>query len=150
MQIAVIEYARNVLNLKDANSTELDENTAHGVIHLMPDQADIDEKGGTMRLGLYPCKLFADTKAIEAYEDELIFERHRHRYEVNNEYREMLVEKGLILSGLSPDERLVEMVELKDHPWFVGCQFHPELKSRPNKPHPLFKQFIKASLANKS
>jgi CTP synthase len=147
MQIAVIEYARNVLSLRGANSTELDEKTPHGVIHLMPDQENVDAKGGTMRLGQYPCKLFENTKAIEAYRDELIFERHRHRYEVNNEYRDRLVEKGLILSGLSPDERLVEMVELKNHPWFVGCQFHPELKSRPNKPHPLFREFIKAALA---
>jgi CTP synthase len=149
MQIAVIEYARNVLNLKGAHSTELDEKTPYGVIHLMSDQADIDEKGGTMRLGLYPCKLYTNTKAIEAYGDELIFERHRHRYEFNNEYREMFAEKDLVLSGLSPDERLVEMVELKNHPWFVGCQFHPELKSRPNKPHPLFREFIKAVLENK-
>lgn len=149
MQIAVIEYARNVLNLKAAHSTEMDEETPFGVIHLMPDQEDIDEKGGTMRLGLYPCKLFEDTKAIHAYGEELIFERHRHRYEFNNEYRDLMKEKGLIISGLSPDERLVEMVELKEHPWFVGCQFHPELKSRPNRPHPLFKEFIKAALQHK-
>lgn len=149
MQIAVIEYARNVVNLKDAHSTELDEATPYGVIHLMPDQADVDEKGGTMRLGLYPCKLYPDTKALEAYGEELIFERHRHRYEVNNEYRDLMVEKGMTISGLSPDERLVEMMELKNHPWFVGCQFHPELKSRPNRPHPLFREFIKAALVNK-
>ena len=149
MQIAVIEYARNVLKLKDAHSTELDEATPFGVIHLMPEQADIDEKGGTMRLGLYPCKLSADTKAIQAYGEELIYERHRHRYEFNNEYRDLMVEKGLTISGLSPDERLVEMVEFKDHPWFVGCQFHPEFKSRPNRPHPLFREFIKAALENK-
>lgn len=149
MQIAVIEYARNVLNLKDAHSTELDETTPYGVIHLMPDQTDIDEKGGTMRLGLYPCKLAKDTKAMEAYGEELIFERHRHRYEFNNEYRELMVEKGLTISGLSPDERLVEMIEIKNHPWFVGCQFHPEFKSRPNRPHPLFREFIKAALQHK-
>lgn len=149
MQIAVIEYARNVLNLAEAHSTEMDEETPFGVIHLMPDQEDVDEKGGTMRLGLYPCKLFEDTKAIHAYGEELIFERHRHRYEFNNEYRDLMKEKGLTISGLSPDERLVEMVELKDHPWFVGCQFHPELKSRPNKPHPLFREFIKAALEHK-
>jgi CTP synthase len=149
MQIAVIEYARAVAGLKDAHSTELDEATPYGVIHLMPDQADIDEKGGTMRLGLYPCKLYPDTKALEAYGEELIFERHRHRYEVNNEYRDLLVQKGMTISGLSPDERLVEMMELKDHPWFIGCQFHPELKSRPNRPHPLFREFIKAALVNK-
>lgn len=146
MQIAVIEYARNVLNLKDAHSTELDENTPYGVISLMPDQADIDEKGGTMRLGIYPCKLASNTKAIEAYGDELIFERHRHRYEFNNEFRDTMTSNGLVISGLSPDERLVEMVELKDHPWYVGCQFHPEFKSRPTNPHPLFREFIKASL----
>jgi CTP synthase len=127
----------------------MDEETPFGVIHLMPDQEDVDEKGGTMRLGLYPCKLFEDTKAIHAYGEELIFERHRHRYEFNNEYRDSMKEKGLTISGLSPDERLVEMVELKDHPWFVGCQFHPELKSRPNKPHPLFREFIKAALEHK-
>jgi CTP synthase len=149
MQIAVIEYARNVLNLAEAHSTEMDEETPFGVIHLMPDQEDVDEKGGTMRLGLYPCKLFEDTKAIHAYGEELIFERHRHRYEFNNEYRDLMKEKGLTISGLSPDERLVEMVEVKDHPWFVGCQFHPELKSRPNKPHPLFREFIKAALEHK-
>jgi CTP synthase len=146
MQIAVIEYARNVLGLTNANSTELDEETPYGVIHLMPDQEDIDEKGGTMRLGLYPCKLAPNTKAIKAYGEELIFERHRHRYEVNNEFREDLENNGLVISGLSPDKRLVEMIEFKYHKWFVGCQFHPELKSRPNRPHPLFVDFIKATL----
>ncbi|SHI52959.1 CTP synthase [Lutispora thermophila] len=149
MQIAVIEYARNVLGLKEAHSTELDPATPYGVISLMPEQADIDELGGTMRLGLYPCKLMENTKAYEAYKDELIFERHRHRYEFNNEYREKMMEKGLVLSGLSPDERLVEIVEIPDHPWFVGCQFHPEFKSRPNRPHPLFKDFIKATIKYK-
>lgn len=149
MQIAVIEYARNVIKLKDAHSTELDENTPFGVIHLMSDQADIDEKGGTMRLGLYPCKINKATKALSAYGKELIFERHRHRYEFNNEFRDVMIENGLVLSGLSPDERLVEMIEIEDHPWFVGCQFHPELKSRPNRPHPLFREFIKAAFDNK-
>lgn len=149
MQIAVIEYARNVLGLKAAHSTELDENTPYGVISLMPDQADIDEKGGTMRLGVYPCKLAADSNAMAAYNEELIFERHRHRYEFNNEFREMMEEKGLSITGLSPDGRLVEVVELKDHPWFLGCQFHPEFKSRPNRPQPLFREFIKAALQNK-
>lgn len=149
MQIAVIEYARNVLGLEKAHSTELDPNTPYGVINLMPEQADIDEMGGTMRLGLYPCKIAENTKAYKAYQDELIFERHRHRYEFNNEYREKMIEKGMILSGISPDERLVEIIELKDHPWFVGCQFHPEFKSRPNRPHPLFKNFIKAALEYK-
>lgn len=149
MQIAVIEYARNVLGLKAAHSTELDESTPYGVISLMPEQADIDEKGGTMRLGLYPCKLAADSKAMAAYGEELIFERHRHRYEFNNEYREMMTEKGLSITGISPDNRLVEIVEIKEHPWFVGCQFHPEFKSRPNRPQPLFRDFIKAALDNK-
>lgn len=146
MQVAVIEFARNVLNLDSAHSTELDEETSYGVIHLMPDQEEIDEKGGTMRLGIYPCKIEEDTKAFEAYKDELIFERHRHRYEFNNEFRDKMTDKGLIISGISPDERLVEMVEIKNHPWYVGVQFHPEFKSRPNRPHPLFRDFIKASL----
>ena len=146
MQIAVIEYARNVLGMEGAHSTELDPSAPYGVISLMPEQADVDDLGGTMRLGLYPCKLGENTKAHDAYKDELIFERHRHRYEFNNEYREQMVGSGLILSGLSPDERLVEIVELRDHPWFLGCQFHPEFKSRPNRPHPLFRDFIKAAV----
>jgi CTP synthase len=146
MQVAVIEYARNVLGLKDAHSTELDENTPYGVIHLMPEQEEIDEKGGTMRLGLYPCKVADNTKAYEAYSEELVFERHRHRYEFNNQFRDQVLAQGMLLCGLSPDERLVEIVELKDHPWFLGCQFHPEFKSRPNRPQPLFREFIKASL----
>ncbi|MFT8315243.1 MAG: CTP synthase [Clostridium sp.] len=146
MQCAVIEYARNVLGYSDAHSSEIAPDTKHPVIDLMPDQKDIDEKGGTMRLGLYACKLSKDTNAMAAYNEQVIYERHRHRYEFNNEYRTSLIEKGLILSGTSPDERLVEIVELKDHPWFVAVQFHPEFKSRPNKPHPLFRDFIKASL----
>ncbi|MGE5631782.1 MAG: CTP synthase [Caulobacteraceae bacterium] len=149
MQTAVVEYARNVLGLKEAHSTELDENTPYGVIHLMPEQEEIDEKGGTMRLGLYPCKVAENTRAYEAYGEELIFERHRHRYEFNNQFRDRMMGHGMILSGLSPDERLVEMVELKDHPWFLGCQFHPEFKSRPNRPQPLFREFIKAALNKK-
>lgn len=150
MQCAVIEYARNVLKLKDANSAELVPETTHPVIDLMPDQKDIDEKGGTMRLGLYACRLSKGTKALDAYGEEVIYERHRHRYEFNNEYREALTKAGLILSGTSPDKRLVEIVEIKDHPWFVAAQFHPELKSRPNNPHPLFSEFVKASLENKA
>ncbi|MCJ7691525.1 MAG: CTP synthase, partial [Clostridiaceae bacterium] len=146
MQCAVIEYARNVAGLKGANSSELEVETKYPVIDLMPDQKDLDEKGGTMRLGLYACKLAKDSNAHKAYSDEVIYERHRHRYEFNNEYRKIITDTGLILSGTSPDERLVEIVEIKDHPWFVGVQFHPELKSRPNKPHALFKDFIKASL----
>lgn len=150
MQVAVIEYARNVLGLKDAHSTELDENTPYGVIHLMPEQEEIDEKGGTMRLGLYPCKVAENTKAYEAYGEDLVFERHRHRYEFNNQFRNQVLSHGMLLSGLSPDERLVEIVELKDHPWFLGCQFHPEFKSRPQRPQPLFREFIKAALQCKN
>lgn len=146
MQVAVIEYARNVLGLEAAHSTELDENTPYGVIHLMPEQEDIDEKGGTMRLGLYPCKVAENTKAFEAYGEDLVFERHRHRYEFNNRFRDKMTAHGMLLSGLSPDERLVEIVELKDHPWYLGCQFHPEFKSRPQRPQPLFREFVKAAL----
>jgi CTP synthase len=150
MQCAVIEFARNVLNYKDANTAEIDPETKHPVIDLMPDQKDIDEKGGTMRLGMYPCKLEKDTYSSKAYGEELIYERHRHRYEFNNEFRKVLTDAGLVLSGTSPDSRLVEIVEVKDHPWYVAVQFHPELKSRPNRPHPLFRDFIKASLDYKT
>ena len=148
MQCAVIEFARNILNLKGAHSSEINPTTDYPVIDLMPDQKDIDDKGGTMRLGLYPCKLEKGTKSYEAYGEQVIYERHRHRYEFNNEYRKQMADAGLILAGLSPDGALVEIIELKNHPWFVGVQFHPELKSRPNRPHPLFKEFIKASLNN--
>ncbi len=146
MQMAVIEFARNVLGLKGAHSSEFDENTMYPVIDLMPEQKDIDEKGGTMRLGLYPCKIKEGTRTSTVYNEELIYERHRHRYEFNNEYRELFLNKGFVLSGLSPSERLVEIIELPDHPWFIGVQFHPEFKSRPNRPHALFRDFIKASL----
>lgn len=149
MQCAVIEYARNVIGLEGANSAEIAPDTKYPVIDLMPDQQDIDEKGGTMRLGLYACKLLKDTNAEAAYGDNPIYERHRHRYEFNNEFRTDLTDGGLILSGTSPDTKLVEIVEIKDHPWYVAVQFHPELKSRPNNPHPLFREFIKASLDNK-
>lgn len=149
MQCAVIEYARNVLGYVGAHSSEIAPTTNYPVIDLMPDQKDIDEKGGTMRLGLYACKLTQDTNALKAYGEQVIYERHRHRYEFNNEYRSALTSKGLILSGTSPDERLVEIVEIKDHPWFVGVQFHPEFKSRPSRPHPLFRDFIKAALEHK-
>ncbi|MCY6369840.1 CTP synthase [Clostridium ganghwense] len=148
MQCSVIEYARNMLAYTDAHSSEIDEKTTHPVIDLMPEQKDIDEKGGTMRLGLYPCKLEEDSNAFRAYGQQVIYERHRHRYEFNNEYRKELTEAGLKITGVSPDERLVEIVEVKEHPWFVATQFHPELKSRPNRPHPLFREFIKASLNN--
>ncbi|EDU38007.1 CTP synthase [Clostridium sporogenes ATCC 15579] len=149
MQCAVIEFARNVLNYKGAHSAEIDPNTKYPVIDLMPEQKDIDDMGGTMRLGSYPCKLLKGTNAEKAYGQEIVYERHRHRYEFNNEYRSKLTEAGLILSGTSPDDRLVEIVEINNHPWYVAVQFHPELKSRPNKPHPLFKDFVKATLDKK-
>jgi len=146
MQCAVIEYSRNILGLTDAHSSELNPETTHPVIDLMPEQKDIDGLGGTMRLGAYPCKVEKDSLVYQAYKEELIYERHRHRYEFNNEYRDELVKKGLKIVGVSPDERLVEMVELNNHPWFVGVQFHPEFKSRPNRCHPLFRDFIGASI----
>ena len=146
MQCAVIEFARNVLGYAGANSSEIDPTTKYPVIDLMPEQQDIEDLGGTMRLGLYPCKVEGKTLVNEAYAESLIYERHRHRYEFNNEFRKELTEAGLILSGTSPDGRLIECVEVKNHPWFVAVQFHPELKSRPNRPHPLFKDFIKAAL----
>jgi CTP synthase len=149
MQLATVEYARNVVGLENAHSSEVDSNTPYPVIDLMPDQKDVENIGGTLRLGIYPCKIKEGTKAKELYNEEIIYERHRHRYEVNNEYRDKLEEKGLIISGVSPDERLVEMIELREHPWFVGVQFHPEFKSRPTKSHPLFKGFIAASIANR-
>lgn len=149
LQIAVIEFARNVVGLKGAHSSELDSNTPYPVIDIMPEQKDIDNKGGTMRLGLYPCKIKEGTKAYEAYNEELINERHRHRYEVNNIFRSDLEEKGMIISGVSPDRVLVEMMELKDHPWYVATQAHPEFKSRPNKAHPLFREFIKVAKLQK-
>ena len=148
MQMVVIEYARNILNLKDAQSTEFNPFTKNPVIDIMEDQKDIENKGGTMRLGTYPCTLKENSKAYEAYGETSINERHRHRYEFNNAYRDNLVNNGLILSGLSPDNKLVEIVEIKDHPWFVASQFHPEFKSRPTNPHPLFREFIKASKEN--
>ena len=146
MQMAVVEFARNVAGLEMANSSEFDTDSPYPVIDIMPDQKDIDEKGGTMRLGLYPCKIKKDSITYSVYGDELIYERHRHRYEFNNEYRELLVSKGLVFAGLSPSEKLVEIIELKDHPWFIGVQFHPEFKSRPNRPHPLFRDFIRAAV----
>ncbi|KAB3534753.1 CTP synthase [Alkaliphilus pronyensis] len=148
MQLAVAEFARNAMGLSTAHSSELNPNTTHPVIDLMPEQQDIEDMGGTMRLGLYPCKLYPNTKAKEAYGEDLIYERHRHRYEFNNQYREELTKAGLIISGISPDERLVEIIELKDHPWFVAAQFHPEFKSRPTRPHPLFRDFIKNAISN--
>lgn len=146
MQIASIEYARNVLGLEGAHSAEIDPSTPYPIIDLLPEQKDVEDLGGTLRLGLYPCKLQEDTKAFEAYADEVVYERHRHRYEFNNEYRQQMEENGFVFSGTSPDGRLVEIIELKDHPWYVACQFHPEFKSRPTRPQPLFKDFIGASV----
>jgi CTP synthase len=149
MQLAVIEYARNVAKLTGANSSEMNELTTYPVIDLLPEQKTIEDKGGTMRLGSYPCALVPHTKAYEAYRQETIHERHRHRYEFNNDYREALTEAGLVISGTSPDGRLVEIIELTDHPWFVASQFHPEFTSRPNRPQPLFRDFVRAALSNK-
>jgi CTP synthase len=146
MQIAVIEFARHVAGLAGANSTEFDDKTPHPVIDFLPEQRAITDKGATMRLGAYPCTLVPGSKAAAAYGALEISERHRHRYEVNNDYREVLVGQGLVVSGTSPDNRLVEMVELPGHPYFVGCQFHPEFKSRPQAPAPLFRSFIGAAL----
>ena len=146
MQCAVIEFSRNVCKLRDANSTEFNKHTKNNVIDLMEHQRGIEIKGATMRLGSYPCILKKGTNTYRAYHDQFIGERHRHRFEVNNDYRALLEKKGMILSGISPDGKLVEMIELPDHPWFIGCQFHPELKSRATKPHPLFSAFVHAAL----
>ncbi len=146
LHCAVIEFARNVLGYKDAHSTEINPQTKNPVISIMPDQKTIFDLGGTMRLGAYPCKLEPCTKVKEAYKEDEIFERHRHRYELNNSYREELQRNGMRMAGLSPDDMLVEIIEVEDHPWFVAVQFHPELKSRPNRPHPLFRDFVKAAL----
>jgi CTP synthase len=146
MQMACIEFARHVCGLDRANSTEIDPNTPHPVVDLMPDQRGITDKGATMRLGAYPCVLKSGTRAAEAYGSTEISERHRHRWEINNNYRDALERHGMVLSGLSPDGRLVEMIELPQHPYFVACQFHPEFKSRPSAPHPLFARFIKAAV----
>ncbi len=146
MQLAAVEFARNVLLKPEAHSTEFAVDSSEPVVHIMEQQKAVVKKGGTMRLGAYPCLVQTATKVWEAYKKEVISERHRHRYEFNNKYRNLFQENGFILSGLSPDGELVEMIELKDHPWFVGCQFHPELKSRPMEAHPLFDAFIKASI----
>ena len=150
MQCATIEFARNVLHLEGANSSEFDPDTSHPVISLLPEQKDIADMGGTMRLGAYPCKLDPDSKAYEIYGSSTVSERHRHRYEFNNEYREAFESHGFRLSGLSPDGRLVELIELDDHPWFVASQFHPEFKSRPLNAHPLFREFVAAALRRRA
>lgn len=144
MQCAVIEFARNVLGFEDANTSEVDPLSTHPVIDIMPEQKDIDNLGGTMRLGAYPCKVAENSFTYEAYKEELIYERHRHRYEFNNEFKKDFIAAGMKVVGISPNEKLVEIVEIEDHPWFVGVQFHPEFKSRPNRPHPLFRDFVKA------
>ena len=146
MQLSIVEFARNVLGFTDAHSAELDPATTHPVIHLMPEQNSIQDIGGTLRLGSYPCILNKNSRAYALYGKETIYERHRHRYEVNNDFRNLLSEHGMRLSGMSPDGRIVEMIELPDHPYFLATQAHPELKSRPNRPHPLFKGLIEAAL----
>jgi CTP synthase len=146
LQCATIEFARNVLGLEDANTTEIDRNCRHPVVCMLDEQFHITDLGGTMRLGTYPCKLMPESKAYQAYGEALVHERHRHRYELNNQYREQFAEAGFIISGTSPDGKLVEVIELHDHPWFVAVQCHPEFKSKPTKAHPLFRAFVQASL----
>jgi CTP synthase len=159
MQIAVIEFARHVAGLENANSSEFDKNTPHAVIYLMREwfdersqtvqrRDDLSAKGATMRLGAYSCCIEKPSLAYQAYQKEEISERHRHRYEFNNDYLDRLKEAGMVISGTSPNGELVEIIEIGDHPWFLGCQFHPEFKSRPMDPHPLFRDFIGASLKN--
>ncbi len=145
MQCAVIEWARNQAGLTGASSAELEPDTSHPVIHLLPEQQDVVDLGGTMRLGVYPCRIAPDTLAQKLYGEEVVYERHRHRYEFNNSYRNLFIESGYTISGSSPDGRLVELIELKGHPFFTACQFHPEFLSRPGKPHPLFRGLIEAA-----
>jgi CTP synthase len=149
MQCAVIDWARNVVNLSDANSAEFAPESKNPVIHLLPEQQDVVNLGGTMRLGLYACRLVPHTLAHQLYNEAIIYERHRHRYEFNNAYRSLFLESGYVISGTSPDGRLVETVELPSHPYFIATQFHPEFQSRPSRPHPLFQGLIKAALDRK-
>ena len=149
MQAAVIEFARNVLNHADSHSTEMEANTTNPVIYLMEEQSAITEKGGTMRLGAYPCKILENSNVFDAYNETNISERHRHRYEFNNKYKEEFETAGMKATGINPDNNLVEIVEIEDHPWFVGVQFHPEYKSTVANPHPLFVAFVKAVIDNK-
>jgi CTP synthase len=149
MQMAVVEFGRTVCGLEDAFSTEVRADCTNPLIHLMEEQKGVEKKGGTMRLGAYPCSLVKGTFAQKAYGGMEISERHRHRYEFNNAYRDVLTKSGLVLSGIYKEGDLVEMVEIADHPWFVGCQFHPEFKSRPLNPHPLFRAFIAAAMDNR-
>ncbi len=148
MQVSIIEFARNVLMLKDANSAEFVSNTSNPVIHLLPEQVGVEDIGGTLRLGSYPCVLDKSSKIYKLFGKEKIDERHRHRYEVNNDYRDLYKKNGMILSGLSPNGNIVEMIELQKHPFYVATQSHPELKSRPNRPHPLFNGFVEAAIDN--
>jgi CTP synthase len=150
MQVAVIEFARSMAKLEGANSSEINPTTPYPVIDLLPEQKDVEDLGGTMRLGLYPCKLAEGSLARKCYEDELVYERHRHRYEFNNEYRDIIEAAGLKISGTSPDGRLVEIIEYPDHPWFLAVQFHPEFTSRPNRPQPLFRHFVRAAFEQKA
>ncbi|AYA78189.1 CTP synthase [Bacillus sp. Y1] len=150
MQLASVEFARNVLGHADANSAEINPETNYPIIDLLPEQKDIEDLGGTLRLGIFPCKLEENTKAFAAYNDEVVYERHRHRYEFNNQFRQEMEQAGFIFSGTSPDGRLVEIIELADHPWFVASQFHPEFISRPTRPQPLFRDFVEASLKSKN
>jgi len=150
MQCAVIEYARNVLGWKDAHTTEIIDDCTRPVIHIMDDQKEVTDKGGTMRLGAYKCKLLDGTKISDAYSEEVVKERHRHRYEFNNTYLEEFENNGMIATGKNPETGLVEVVEIPTHPWFVGAQFHPEYKSTVEKPHPLFMAFVKAAMENKN
>ncbi|HPI03752.1 MAG TPA: gamma-glutamyl-gamma-aminobutyrate hydrolase family protein, partial [Candidatus Goldiibacteriota bacterium] len=147
MQMAVTEFARNVLKLKGANSTEFDRETPYPVISLLEEQKCVKDMGGTMRLGSYPCRLKPGSRIYSAYKEKVIFERHRHRYEFNSIFKERMEEKGMTVCGLSPDGLLAEAVEIKNHPWFVAVQYHPEFKSKPVSPHPLFKGFVKAAVA---
>ena len=148
MQLTIVEFVRNVVGYPDANSSEFNPSSSHQVIHIMPDQNGVTDLGGTLRLGSYPCVLDKSSKAYQLYGTDHINERHRHRYEVNNDYRKVLTDHGMLLSGLSPDGHIVEMIELPDHPWFIGTQAHPEFKSRPNKAHPLFLGFVGAAIAH--
>ncbi len=149
MQMAIVEFARNVLGFADANSTEFDPETKHPMIHILPEKADLEDLGGTLRLGAYPCRLAAGSVAQTLYGSESISERHRHRYEVNNDYRDALEEAGMKISGTSPDGHIVEMIEIAGHPYFTATQAHPEFKSRPNKAHPLFRGLIAAAVQEK-
>ncbi|MFW5943593.1 MAG: glutamine amidotransferase-related protein, partial [Chloroflexota bacterium] len=148
MQVMCIEFARHIYGSDEPNSTEFDETTEHPVISLMPDQHELADMGGTMRLGTYPCRLLPGSIAAEAYGEASVDERHRHRWEFNNRYRDVFEKHGVVFSGLSPDGRLVEIAELADHPFMLGSQFHPEFRSRPNRPHPLFKSFLAAAVAH--